>query len=92
MERPWNNKQDRHHEGAPGRPFWATEGGGFGQVGCVYSAQGFEYDWSGVILGPDQVRREGRFVSDVRASPDPAFKGKDGAHFDELCATCTRCC
>lgn len=28
---------------------------GFGQVGCVYTAQGFEYPWNGVILGRDLV-------------------------------------
>jgi DUF2075 family protein len=56
--------------------------GGFNQVGCVYTAQGFEYDWSGVILGPDLVWREGRFVSDVTASRDPAFRGKNAADFD----------
>jgi DUF2075 family protein len=81
-EKPWNNKQERRHEGAPARSLWATEVGGFNQVGCVYTAQGFEYDWSGVILGPDLVWREGRFVSDVTASRDPAFRGKNAADFD----------
>ncbi len=80
--RPWNNKEERRHEGAPARSLWATEDGGFGQVGCVYTAQGFEYDWSGVILGPDLVWRGGRFVSDVRASKDPAFRGRSAADFD----------
>lgn len=80
--RPWNNKQERRHDGAPGRSLWATDEGGFGQVGCVYTAQGFEYDWSGVILGPDLVWREGRFVADVTASRDPAFRGKNAAGFD----------
>jgi DUF2075 family protein len=37
--------------------------GGFDQVGCVYTAQGFEYDWSGVIIGPDLVARHGRTVT-----------------------------
>jgi hypothetical protein len=80
--RPWNNKEERRHEGAPARSLWATEDGGFGQVGCVYTAQGFEYDWSGVILGPDLVWREGRFLADVTASKDPAFRGRNAADFD----------
>ncbi len=80
--RPWNNKEERKHEGAPGRSLWATDDGGFGQIGCVYTAQGFEYDWSGVILGSDLVWRDGRFVSDVRESKDPVFRGKNGADFD----------
>ncbi len=44
----------------PGSAFWATDPAGFGQVGCVYTAQGFEYEWSGVIIGPDLVARDGR--------------------------------
>ena len=51
--RPWNNPEERRHGDAPPRSLWATEPGGFDQIGCVYTAQGFEYDWSGVILGPE---------------------------------------
>lgn len=80
--RPWNNKEERNHMGSPGRSFWATDPGGFGQVGCVYTAQGFEYDWSGVIIGPDLLWRDGRFISDVSASRDPAFRGKEAGSFD----------
>ena len=80
--RPWNNKNERKHGDAPGRSLWATQDGGFGQVGCVYTAQGFEYDWSGVILGPDLVWRGGQFTSDVSASRDSAFKGRGAASFD----------
>lgn len=82
--RPWNNKNERKHGEAPGRSLWATQDGGFGQVGCVYTAQGFEYDWSGVILGPDLVWRGDRFVSDVRESRDPAFRGKAAGSFDQF--------
>ncbi len=46
--------------GAPAAALWATDPAGFGQVGCVYTAQGFEYDYAGVILGPDLVWRDGR--------------------------------
>ena len=81
-QRPWNNPEDRRHDGAPPRYLWATEDGGFDQVGCVYTAQGFEYDWSGVIIGPDLLWREGRMVSDVGATRDPAFRGKGAAEFD----------
>jgi hypothetical protein len=55
--RPWNLKGDRAIGDAPPSALWATNDGGFDQVGCVYTAQGFEYDWSGVILGPDLVSR-----------------------------------
>lgn len=71
--RPWNLYGDRSALGAPPAPLWATDPAGFGQVGCVYTAQGFEYDWSGVIIGPDLVWRTDRWVVDRSASKDPSF-------------------
>ncbi|WP_131742326.1 DUF2075 domain-containing protein [Actinomadura roseirufa] len=74
--RPWNVKGDRAVGDAPPSELWATEPGGFGQVGCVNTAQGFEYDWNGVILGPDLVYRDGRLVPNRAASRDPALRPK----------------
>ncbi|WUR58556.1 DUF2075 domain-containing protein [Micromonospora chokoriensis] len=51
--RPWNAGDNHKTPGVPKRRYWATESGGFGQIGCVHTAQGLEYDWGGVILGPD---------------------------------------
>ena len=73
-QRPWNVFGDRAVGGAPPAALWATDPAGFGQVGCVYTAQGFEYDWSGVIIGPDLVWRGDRWVADRTASKDPVFK------------------
>ncbi|MFD7668715.1 DNA/RNA helicase domain-containing protein [Streptomyces sp. NPDC059788] len=73
-QRPWNLKGERSVMGAPPSALWATDPAGFGQVGCVYTAQGFEYDWSGVIIGPDLVWRGDQWVVDRAASKDPAFK------------------
>lgn len=73
-ERPWNVFGDRSIAGAPPAALWATDPAGFGQVGCVYTAQGFEYDWSGVIIGPDLVWRGDRWITDRSASKDPVFK------------------
>ncbi|MEU4076355.1 ATP-binding protein [Streptomyces venezuelae] len=72
--RPWNVFGDRAVAGAPPSALWATDPAGFGQIGCVYTAQGFEYDWSGVIIGPDLVWRDGRWVTDRTQSKDPVFK------------------
>ncbi|MFF3685918.1 DNA/RNA helicase domain-containing protein [Streptomyces sp. NPDC002187] len=72
--RPWNLRGERAISGAPPSALWATDPAGFGQVGCVYTAQGFEYDWSGVIIGPDLVWRGDRWVTDRTASKDPVFK------------------
>ena len=85
--RPWNTKGDKRVGDAPPAALWATEPGGFGQVGCVYTAQGFEYDWSGVILGPDLVWRDGRFVSQRAQNRDPDFRNRTAvsdADFDRL--------
>jgi DUF2075 family protein len=74
--RPWNVKSDRSVGGAPGSPFWATEPSGFGQIGCIYTAQGFEYKWSGVIIGPDLVARGGRLVTNREEFKDPNFRSR----------------
>lgn len=72
--RPWNLRGDRSVSGAPPAALWATDPAGFGQVGCVYTAQGFEYDWSGVVIGPDLLWRGDRWVTDRTASKDPVFR------------------
>ena len=72
--RPWNLKGDRAIGGAPPSALWATDPSGFGQVGCVYTAQGFEYDWNGVIMGPDLVWRGDRWVAQRLESNDPDFR------------------
>ncbi|WP_059010924.1 DUF2075 domain-containing protein [Streptomyces specialis] len=55
--RPWNLRSDRPTGGAPASALWATEAAGFGQIGCIYTAQGFEYAWNGAIFGHDLVWR-----------------------------------
>ncbi|MBG0821153.1 DUF2075 domain-containing protein [Planomonospora sp. ID91781] len=85
--RPWNVKKDRAVGDAPPSMLWATEPSGFGQVGCVYTAQGFEYDWSGVIIGPDLVARDGSLITVRSENRDPAFRSRKAvsdADFDKL--------
>ena len=85
--RPWNLKSERSVGGAPASSLWASDPAGFGQVGCVYTAQGFEYPWNGVILGPDLVWRSGAWVSRRQFSKDPDFRSKttvDDATYDRL--------
>jgi len=74
--RPWNVKSDRSVGDAPGSPYWATDPNGFGQIGCVYTAQGFEYEWSGVIIGPDLIARDGRLVTNRDEFKDPNFRSR----------------
>lgn len=56
---PWNAKPDskRLADGIPKSNRWASDPNGIDQVGCVYTAQGFEYDYAGVIWGRDLVWR-----------------------------------
>jgi uncharacterized protein len=74
--RPWNLRGDRAVGGAPPAALWATDPAGFGQVGCVYTAQGFEYDWNGVIIGPDLIWRDGHWVTVRDANKDPELRGR----------------
>ncbi|MFR9673316.1 DUF2075 domain-containing protein [Streptomyces sp. TR02-1] len=61
--RPWNAKTDAFCEnGVPPSKVWSVHENGLGQIGCVYTAQGLEWDWCGVIMGEDMVRRDGRWV------------------------------
>ena len=82
--KPWNLKGDRAVGGAPPSSLWATDPAGFGQVGCVYTAQGFEYDWNGVIFGPDLVWRSDRWVAQPQGSKDPALRGVPEKLADQL--------
>ncbi len=56
-QRPWNAKPDagKLAPGIPKAPLWANDPGGVDQVGCIYTAQGFEFDYVGVIVGRDIV-------------------------------------
>lgn len=47
FEMPWENKENFWK--------WATDDSGMDQVGTVYTAQGFEYDYIGVIFGNDLI-------------------------------------
>ncbi|MYR34990.1 DUF2075 domain-containing protein [Nocardiopsis alba] len=69
-KRPWNSSAKHHLGRVPPSFLWATDPGGIDQVGCVYTAQGFEYDYAGVIFGNDLVWRNGRWRSDPRANRD----------------------
>lgn len=56
-KRPWDAKPEarRLAPGIPKASLWAYDPNGINQVGCVYTAQGFEFDYVGVIFGEDLV-------------------------------------
>lgn len=83
-QRPWNRKpRDMcRGRGSPEPPerhpytIWATQPEGFDQVGCIYSAQGFEFDYVGVIWGADLKWNQGHnsWAIDLRKNEDIGFK------------------
>lgn len=81
---PWNLKGDRSVGGAPPSALWATDPAGAGQVGCVYTAQGFEYEFAGVIIGPDLVWRDGNWRVVRDANKDPALRGRSALSDSEF--------
>ncbi|MFC4424400.1 DUF2075 domain-containing protein [Cupriavidus pampae] len=80
FQRPWNAKPDagRLAAGIPKSSLWAYHPTGINQVGCVYTAQGFEFDYVGVIFGED-LRNDpstGLWVGDKTKSFDTAYFGR----------------
>jgi uncharacterized protein len=88
-EMPWN-AQAGAGKLAPGIPksdFWASDPNGINQVGCVYTAQGFEFDYVGVIFGPDLVYRpmDGGWVGQPKESFDRVVsRGVTTAEFTDF--------
>lgn len=54
---------------------WAYLPKGIEQVGCIYTAQGFEFDYAGVIIGPDLKYSpiEQKIITDKSACKDPVL-------------------
>ncbi|WP_328777467.1 DUF2075 domain-containing protein [Streptomyces goshikiensis] len=80
--RPWNAKSETYcADGVPPSDIWSVHANGLGQIGCVYTAQGLEWDWCGVIMGEDMVRRGDRWVfqrgKDRKEGPDSKIKRVD---------------
>lgn len=85
FQRPWNAKHGARklRRGIPTASFWASDPGGVDQVGCVYTAQGFEFDFAGVIWGNDLVVRDGQWVGQPASSRDHIVKTRAGARFTD---------
>jgi hypothetical protein len=85
--RPWNARSDAGSlaTGIPKESLWAYDDGGVNQIGCVYTAQGFEFDYAGVIFGPDlvYVPETAEWKGDTTKSYDSVVK-KSGARFAQM--------
>lgn len=80
--RPWNSSAERKVNGIPPSSLWATDPAGFDQIGCIYTAQGFEYEYSGVIFGRDLTWTSQGWIVDDQANQDPAVNR--APHFEKL--------
>lgn len=79
FHRPWNARPDMTGlpAGVPKADFWAHDPAGLEQVGCIYTAQGFEFDYVGVIWGKD-LRFDpaaGDWIGDRAKSQDRSVRG-----------------
>lgn len=83
FERPWNARPDMRGlpAGVPKADYWAYDPAGLDQVGCIYTAQGFEFDYVGVIWGKD-LRFDpgaGHWVADRAHSQDRSVRNAGDA-------------
>jgi len=76
--RPWNARSGVSGlaKGIPREVHWAHDPRGIHQIGCVYTAQGFEFDYVGVIWGQDLAYdpRLGGWTGDKTKSKDPVVQ------------------
>lgn len=59
---------------APASQLWASHHGGHRQIGCVYTAQGLEYQHAGVIIGGDLTWEDDRWVAHPEESRDQRLR------------------
>ena len=86
FQRPWNAKSDAGHlaKNIPPESLWAYDPRGVHQIGCIYTAQGFEFDYVGVIFGKDLVYRHGKgWIGHKTESYDTVVK-RAGDEFIDL--------
>jgi DUF2075 family protein len=63
---------------------WAYKPEGIKQVGCIYTAQGFEFDYIGVIVGNDIIydQENDCLIGNIEGTKDPTLR-RGKANFDE---------
>lgn len=89
FESSWNLKH--------GEPF-ATRENAINEVGCVHNVQGLEFDYIGVIIGPDLKYENGKVLTDYkkRANTEKSLYGlrvlmkQDKEYYEKLADTIIR--
>jgi len=56
---------------------WAIDEGSIDEVGCIHTCQGLEFEYVGVIIGPDLRLEDGELVTDFRerSTQDQSISG-----------------
>lgn len=65
---------------------WAYKTNGVKQIGCIYTAQGFEFDYIGVIIGNDLSydAKKDRLSAEISATQDPTLRKNSGSFEDHV--------
>jgi DUF2075 family protein/predicted DNA-binding WGR domain protein len=85
--RPWNARPGARHlaPSIPKATLWANDPNGVDQIGCVYTAQGFEFDYVGVIVGRDLIYdfEQNQWIANPKYSYDSGVKSakQDFLHY-----------
>lgn len=71
-----------------GTSTWAIDPDSVEQIGCIHTSQGLEFDYVGVILGPDIVYRDGKVIAlpGERARTDKSLSGYKGGSLPQKTA------
>ncbi len=56
---------------------WAIDQDSVSEAGCIHTSQGLEFDYVGIIIGPDLAYQDGEVITDYtkRAKTDQSLKG-----------------
>jgi len=83
FEMPWETKGEHAVGQYPVWYQWAYKPNGFRQVGCIYTAQGFEFDYIGVVIGPDLKynKEKDSLFGDMLQTKDPTLR-RDPSNFE----------
>lgn len=86
-KRPWNARPDMTGlpRDIPRSSLWAYDPNGINQIGCIYTAQGFEFDYVGVIWGKDLIYdfNKQKWIGQKEFSADSVVK-RSGEEFIEF--------
>lgn len=77
VKRRWNFADDST---------WAISKGSIKQIGCIHTCQGLEFDYVGVIIGPDMIYENGKILVDPgkRDKGDFSLRGWKQKYADDM--------